>query len=119
MTVLLATDMILEHLNSGVLLDTPDDVDFIISVITEAELLRMAGSDSEKQKCIEDVLFLARTIELDSVIARKASRFENATEMDLTDLLIAATALEYRIPLITKNPKKFKNIPEIEVRSKI
>jgi len=119
MTVLLTTDIIIEHLNSGILLNTPDDVDFVISVITEAELLRVAEFDSEKIKAVEDMLFLARTIELDSTIARKVSRFENVSEMDLTDLLIAATALEYRIPLITKNPEKFKNIPEIEVRSKI
>ncbi|MFH1314994.1 MAG: PIN domain-containing protein [Candidatus Uhrbacteria bacterium] len=119
MTVLLATDIILEHLNNGVLLNTPDDVEFVISVITEAELLRLAGTDSEKQRCIEDVLFLARTIEIDSTIARKVAFFENTSEIDLTDLLVAATALEYRIPLITKDPEKFKNIPEIEVRSKI
>jgi predicted nucleic acid-binding protein len=35
------------------------------------------------------------------------------------DLVIAATALELAIPLITGNVKDFKHIPNLEVRSEI
>lgn len=115
MTVLLDTNIILEHLRSGILKNVEDDIDFAVSVITEAELLRFAGMDVKEMDAIERFLAITMVVSLDSTIARRAGELGRTRKTKLPDLLIAATALELCVPLITKDLKDFENIPGLDV----
>ena len=119
MTVLLDTNIILEHLRTGVLINTPEDVDFAVSVITVAECLRLPGIGTEERIQIDQLFGIIKTIEIDYSIAQKAAILGRTRKTKLPDLLIAATAIEFNIPLITKNIKDFKNIPDLEARTEI
>lgn len=119
MVVLLDTNIILEHLRSGILVDVDPTASFVISVITEAELLRYPGIGEEEIKIIERFLSITPSISIDSKIARHAAMLGRSRKTKLPDLLIAATAIKLGIPLITLNLKDFQHIPNLDVRSKV
>lgn len=56
---------------------------------------------------------------IDSSIARRAAELGRTRTTKLPDLLIAATALEYNLILITKNVKDFHNIPNLKIQEHI
>jgi predicted nucleic acid-binding protein len=117
MTMLLDTNIVIEHLRSGILTASPNDVRFAISVITEAELFQFAGISGAEESDIDEFLRITKIYPIDSHIARVAAGLGRTRKNNLPDLLIAATALDYRIPLITRNTRDFKNIPELIIRS--
>ena len=119
MDVLLDTNIIIEHLQSGLLQDTPDEIRFAISVVTMAELLRLPGIGHDEVYLIEDFISLTKVIDVDASIARKAAFLGRTSKTRLPDLLIAATCIEYRLPLITKNLKDYANLSDLEVRDEI
>lgn len=119
MTVLLDTNIVVEHLRSGSLNQTNPDINFAISVITETELLRYPGLGEKETEIIETFLSITRLIPIDSIIARHAATIGKTRKTKLPDLLIAATAIQLNIPLITKNVKDFLRIPKLIVREKI
>ena len=114
MFVLLDTNIIIEHLQKGILSDIPSEVAFGVSAITEAELLQLAGLPGVEEAIIDDFLQLTRTLVVDSSIARRAAYLGRTRRTELPDLLIAATAIEWRAPLFTRNKRDFKGIPELE-----
>ncbi|MBI4256941.1 type II toxin-antitoxin system VapC family toxin [Candidatus Uhrbacteria bacterium] len=114
MLVLLDTNIVIEHLQKGILADTPKEVAFAVSVITEAELLQLAGLPDVEESIIDDFLQLTRTLVIDSSIARRAAHLSRTRKTGLPDLLIAATALEWRALLATRNKKDFNGIPGLE-----
>lgn len=118
MTVLLDTNIVLEHLRSGILLNTEPGIRFAVSVITVAEALRYPGIGSFELEVIEQFLSITFPISLDVTIARKAALLGRTRKTKLPDLLIAATAIEYDMPLITNNLKDFHNIPKLVVRKR-
>ncbi len=119
MTVLLDTNVVLEHFRSGILTTTPPEASFCVSVITEAELLRYHGISEREVTLIERFLSITTRIAVDSRIARTAAMIGRARTTKLPDLLIAATALEFGVPLITKNLKDFRGIPGLIVRAEL
>lgn len=54
---------------------------------------------------------------VDSRIARAAAQLGRTRKTKLPDLIIAATAIEFDIPLITKNVKDFRNIPRLRIQT--
>ncbi|MDO8505815.1 MAG: type II toxin-antitoxin system VapC family toxin [bacterium] len=116
MEFLLDTNIILLHVREGFFNIAPADTQFIISVISEAEVLRYSGLSENDLRELEIVLATLRVINVDSTIARRAATLGRIRTTKLPDLLIAATALELNIPLITKNLHDFKDIPGLEVR---
>jgi predicted nucleic acid-binding protein len=119
MTLLLDTNIVLEHLRSGLLNQANPDVDFAVSVITVTELLRYPGLGREELGIIETFLSITRLIPIDSTIARRAASIGKTRKTKLPDLLIAATAIQHNIPLITKNVKDFIKIPKLVVRDNL
>lgn len=115
MLILLDTNIVIEHLQKGVLTDIPKEISFAVSVITEAELLQLAGFPGVEEAIIDDFLQLTRTLVVDSTIARRAAYLARTRKSELPDLLIAATALEWRTPIATRNKKDFKGIPGLEL----
>lgn len=116
MVVLLDTNIVLEHLNSGALRRVAPEIFFVVSVITVAEALRLPGLDEESIVTIERFLSITEIQPVDLAIAKRAASLGRTRTTKLPDLLIAATALELGIPLITKNIRDFRGIPGLEVR---
>lgn len=115
MMVLLDTNVVIEHLKVGSLSNTRDEIDFAISVITEAELFQLAGMAKMEETSIEKFLVITRCLIIDSSVARRAASLAKIRNAALPDLLIAATAIEWNIPLLTRNVKDFKKLPGLEL----
>lgn len=85
-----------------------------ISIINRIEIFSYKASDDEEAKLIDftdrcDLLYLT-----DEIAARTAS-LRQAIKMKLPDAIIAATALQYGLTLITRNTNDFKNVPGLTV----
>jgi predicted nucleic acid-binding protein len=92
-----------------------------ISVMTFMELVVGARS-SEEHTRLREVLDLVHIIPLDTTIANRACTFlENKgrglRSPHVADAIIAATAAELGIPLLTNNPKDFRRFPGVKVVS--
>ncbi|HYG15313.1 MAG TPA: type II toxin-antitoxin system VapC family toxin [Bacteroidia bacterium] len=82
------------------------DERFIISIINRIEVLGSKAAD----KAIEDFINLAESIELTSAIANRAIGIRKTKKIKLPDAIIAATAIEYNLTLVTRNTKDFSGI---------
>ncbi len=117
MKVLLDTNIVLEHFDQEILLDN-SSFQFELSVISVTELLRLPGLSEDEQIRIQRFLRLTRIHPVDLQIAKQAAVLGRSRSLKLPDLFIAATAIEHRIPLITKD-KQFSRIPSLDVRTRI
>ena len=82
------------------------------SVVTRAELF------SGRAKGEEDVRALLspfRELGVDATIAERAGRLARV-HVDMSDALIAATALEHGLELVTRNVRDFKEIAGLQIR---
>ncbi|MFH1253656.1 MAG: type II toxin-antitoxin system VapC family toxin [Candidatus Uhrbacteria bacterium] len=119
MDYLLDTNIILLHLQKGFFRPVKLDDVFAVSVITEAELLRLPGLGADELKAVDDFLDICSVLPITSEIARRAADLGRTRKTKLPDLLIAATALEHNLILVTKNTKDFLRIPNLKIKAKI
>lgn len=115
-----------ETADSGVLFDTDVFVDHLrgarrmpqvagsYSVITRAELF--AGDEAD-ESAVRALLALHTELAVDSATAERAGRIRRATEVRIPDALVAATALEHDLDLITRNRRDFERIRGLRLRS--
>jgi toxin FitB len=111
---------------SGVLLDTGVLIDHIrghrrlemetsaVSVVTRAELF--AGRERE-EPAVEALLGRLSELEVSVDIARRAGRIRRSTGLDLADALIAATALEHGLAVMTRNRRHFERVAGLQLRA--
>lgn len=52
---------------------------------------------------------------LDDEVVESAVRLRQQKRMKLGDAIIGATALEYGVPLVTRNVDDFKHIPGLQI----
>lgn len=119
MEFLLDTNIILSHVREGFFDTAPPHAQFVISVISEAEVLRYAGLSEHDLRELDLVISTLRIVDVNSSIARRAAALGRTRSTKLPDLLIAATALELGLPLITRNLRDFRDIPELIVRDTV
>jgi len=113
---LLDTNAILRHFADGFLSSATEETKFFVSVISEAELLRLQGLGERELQLIEQFLSICVSLPVDSKIARRAALLGRTRKTKLPDLLIAATAMQHRLVLVTLNEKDFRGIPDLKVR---
>lgn len=97
---------------------------FIISSIVESELwtgVFYKGGIREKQK-VEMLISAVEVRDFDSKCSKKAGEIlatlsKKGLRIGDFDTLIAAHALALNVPLVSKNPKHFNRIPDIEIVS--
>ncbi|YCM46961.1 type II toxin-antitoxin system VapC family toxin (plasmid) [Verrucomicrobiaceae bacterium 227] len=97
-----------------------------LSVVTILEIRKgielMRGKDKDFAKVLEVWLekrvkpvFEKRTMEVSASVAELAGIFSARRTRGLADCLIAATALEYRLQLVTRNVSDFEDIDGLKV----
>ena len=109
--VLFDTDVFVDHLRGARRL--PDSSGYY-SVITRAELF---AGDEEDEPAVRALLALHTEIPVDANIAERAGRLRRASTIRMPDALLAATALEHGLELMTRNRRDFERIRGLRVRS--
>lgn len=110
--VLVDTDVFVDHLRGAVELKTGRHR-LSYSVITRAELF--AGSSATD--VVSRLLGPLREVGIDRAIAERAGRVRRETGIRLPDALIAATALERKLEVATRNTRDFSQVRGIRLRS--
>lgn len=110
------TNVIITFLNDDKI--RPSDkhlkVDFLISVITELELLSSSNLTKSEENTINNLLKDTVIIEIKKKVKAKTIVLRRKYGLKLPDAIIAASALVYKIPLVSDD-KVFKRIKEIKL----
>lgn len=117
-TVLLDTNVIITHLGGRQYIEF-ESFTVHISVVTVFELLQYPTISSQEELSIYKLLSECVVVPITYEIAERAARLARTFTKHEMDMLIAATALELRIPLMTKNKKDFRMIPELQILSSV
>jgi toxin FitB len=110
--ILVDTDIFIDHLRGAVEVK-PGRHRLHYSVITRAELF--AGGTGTG--LATQVLAPFREIPVDRAIAERAGRIRRESGLRMPDALIAATALERRLGLATRNTKHFDQVRGLRIRA--
>lgn len=110
--VLVDTDVFIDHLR-GVAELKPGRNRLHYSVVTRAELI--AGNTATD--LVSQLLAPFRELTVDRPVAERAGRVVREFQLRMPDSLIAATALENRLTLMTRNRKDFDKVRGLRVRT--
>jgi predicted nucleic acid-binding protein len=110
--VLVDTDVFIDHLRGAVELK-PGRNRLHYSVITRAELF--AGNSATD--LVSQLLGPFRELTVDRSVAERAGRVVREFQLRMPDALIAATALENRLTLMTRNRKDFDKVRGLRIRT--
>lgn len=91
--------------------------DAAIASVTRIEALGFAGMSPEEETAILDFIHTSPIYALDDEVIEQAIRLRQQKKMKLGDAIIAATAVAYDIPLVTRNEDDFKHIPNLDLRN--
>jgi predicted nucleic acid-binding protein len=91
---------------------------FFLSTVAETEVLSFSEWSSEERRSSEQFLEQNFTsIPFDRNLARIAAEIRRGVKIKFPDAAIAATALFTRTPLVTRNQRDFKYIPNLRIIS--
>lgn len=110
--VLVDTDVFIDHLRGAVELK-PGRNRLHYSVVTRAELF--AGNSATD--LVSQLLGPFRELTVDRTVAERAGRVVREFQLRMPDALIAATALEHRLTLMTRNRKDFDKVRGLRIRT--
>lgn len=116
--VILDSNIVIGLLNGSLQAEQIVTDHVFISAMTVMEVYALSGISTVEEAKIRNFLFFLDVIKIDEVIAHRAGVLSRTrAHIGKADLLIAATAIEYGIPLISKNLKDFRRIPGLDIRS--
>ena len=110
--VLVDTDVFIDHLRGAVPLE-PGRHRLHYSVITRAELF--AGTSATE--AVARLLAPFRELPIDRAVADRGGRVKREAGIPMPDALIAATALEQRLGVATRNTRHFEAVRGLRLRS--
>jgi tRNA(fMet)-specific endonuclease VapC len=110
--VLLDSDVLIDHMRGHTRLEIGAHMS--VSVVTRAELY--AGHQRD-EAAAEALLERMGEFDLNPTIARRAGRIKRDTGLQIADALIAATALEHELPLMTRNRRHFERVAGLTLHS--
>ena len=90
------------------------DEEINVSVITKIEVLSFDPDKDDNYPILIEFFEAAKIFELTHEIVNKTILIRQKQKIKLPDAVIAATALENGLVLVSRNTKDFKNIPELE-----
>jgi len=91
--------------------------DAAIASVTRIEALGYAGISTEEETAILDFIHSSPIYALDDEVIEQAIHLRQQKKMKLGDAIIAATAVAYGIPLVTRNEDDFKHIAGLDLRN--
>jgi predicted nucleic acid-binding protein len=109
--LLVDTDVFIDHLRGTRALQ-PGARRLSYSVITRCELF--AGTDGD-EAAISVLLGALREIPVDRAVAERAGRLRRESSIRTPDALIAASALEHGLSLMTRNRRDFAGITGLKL----
>ena len=109
--ILVDTDVFIDHLRGARQL-APGRHRLHYSVITRAELF--AGNTASN--LVTTLLAPFREIPVDRTVAERAGRIRRESDIRLPDALIAASAIEHRLSLATRNRSDFDPVRSLRLR---
>jgi predicted nucleic acid-binding protein len=104
---------LIDHLRGHRQLDLVDPA-WKISVVTRCELFAGRNTDESRLRRTLDQI---DELSVDRVIAESAGRIRRTTQLGTPDALIAATALEHQLPLMTRNLRHFERVAGLVVHA--
>lgn len=110
--LLVDTDVFVDHLRGARRIQSGRDR-LLYSVVTRCELF--AGRASEEE-VVRRVLAPFEEIPVDRPIAERAGRLRRKDGLRTPDALIAATALEHQLVLMTRNERDFQVVHNLKIR---
>jgi predicted nucleic acid-binding protein len=110
--LLVDTDVFIDHLR-GARPFRRGGNDVHYSVVTLAELF---AGDGTEEPVIARLLRPCRPVPVGPAIAMRAGRLVRRYRIESPDALIAATAVEHDLPLVTRNLRHFAQIKGLQVR---
>jgi predicted nucleic acid-binding protein len=110
--ILVDTDVLVDHLRGHRRFESAGD-EVHVSAITRAEIF--AGRGTEERR-VRQLLEVMEEILVDRPVAERAGRLRRTKGLALPDALIAATAIEHRLTLVTRNARHFAEIAGLRVR---
>jgi predicted nucleic acid-binding protein len=111
--VLVDTDVFVDHLRGARPLRAGRD-ELSYSVITRCELF--AGRNTEEE-AVTLLLAPFRELAVDRALAERAGRIRRETGIRTPDALIAATAIEHRLTVLTRNTRDFEPVSGLRVKA--
>jgi predicted nucleic acid-binding protein len=109
--ILVDTDVFIDHLRGHQRFVSGGDRVFY-SILTRAELFAGKNADAEP---IALLLSGFAELAIDRSIAERGGGLRRSLGISLPDALIAATALERELVLVTRNKRDFERIPELSL----
>jgi len=110
--ILVDSDVLVDHLRGHRRFVRGHD-DAHVSAITRAELFSGRGTEERR---IKRLLEPMTELSVDRAVAERAGRLRRTSRLRLPDALIAATALQHRLTLITRNVRDFSGVKGLRVR---
>jgi len=108
--ILVDTDVLAAHLRGERRFD-PGDAEVYVSTITRAELL--AGQTSDDGPIMR-LLEATREVPLEAAVVERGGKIRRVAGVRLGDALIAASAIEHELMLITANIWAFRGIEGLD-----
>jgi toxin FitB len=110
--LLIDTDVFIDHLRGAHRLVLSGDDAASYSVVTLCELFGGARVD---ERSVRTLLAPFSALPVEQAIAEQAGRLRRATGTRIADALIAATALEHGLTLMTRNVRHFAGVPGLRL----
>ncbi len=86
-----------------------------VSVVSFVEVLGYHRLTDQDRRTFEDFFVAAPVLQLSTEILDRATELRQQRSIKLGDSLIAATALVYRLQLVTANTSDFDWIPDLQI----
>lgn len=90
---------------------------YCISVVSAMELFALSGMSAQEENRIWTLVSHLEVLPATLPIAVLAGQLARTRRRGKPDLIIAATAIVHRLPLLTRNVKDFRSIPRLSLHT--